>query len=64
MTEPIENGEDQIDEQGRNATQQRIDEEGASPEPVDEEWSGGVGSTEPPRSEAPARPAPERGQSE
>ena len=63
MTEPEENGENEIDEQGRNATQQRIDEEGASPQPVDEEWSG-VGSTEPPRSEAPARPAPEQGQSE
>ena len=38
MTEPIENGEDQIDEEGRNPTQQRIDEEGAEPVPVDEPW--------------------------
>ena len=38
MSEPNENGEEQIDEQGRNPTQQRIDQEGASPEPVDEEW--------------------------
>jgi hypothetical protein len=28
-------GEEEIDEQGRNVTQQRIDEEGASPLPVD-----------------------------
>ena len=40
MTEPIENGEEEIDEQGRNATQQRIDEEGADAEPVDGEWKG------------------------
>ena len=39
MTEPIENGEEEIDEQGRNATQQRIDEEGPSSQPVDEEWT-------------------------
>jgi hypothetical protein len=28
-------GEEEIDEQGRNVTQQRIDEEGASSQPVD-----------------------------
>ena len=39
MTEPDENGEDLIDEQGRNPTQQRIDEEGAEPVPVDAEWT-------------------------
>jgi hypothetical protein len=36
MLDPeLENGEEEIDESGRNATQQRIDEEGASDEPVD-----------------------------
>jgi hypothetical protein len=34
----IENGEEEIDESGRNLTQQRIDEEGAEPVPVDVEW--------------------------
>jgi len=33
-----ENGEEQIDETGRNPTQQRMDEEGTEPVPVDEEW--------------------------
>ncbi len=30
----------EIDEQGRNLTQQRIDEGGADPRPVDVDWSG------------------------
>jgi hypothetical protein len=34
----LENGEEAIDESGRNATQQRLDEEGAEPKPVDVEW--------------------------
>jgi hypothetical protein len=39
MSEPaIQNGEDAIDESGRNPTQQRIDEEGASEAPVDADW--------------------------
>jgi hypothetical protein len=33
-----ENGEEAIDESGRNPTQQRLDEEGAEPKPVDVEW--------------------------
>jgi hypothetical protein len=35
-----ENGEEQIDESGRNATQQRMDEESGGGEavPVDKEW--------------------------
>ncbi|MGN6799093.1 MAG: hypothetical protein ACTHKS_13220 [Gaiellaceae bacterium] len=36
MQDPeLENGEEEIDESGRNATQRRIDEEGASDAPVD-----------------------------
>ena len=42
MSEP-ENGEDLIDESGRNPTQQRIDEEGAEDTPVDAEWPEGDG---------------------
>jgi hypothetical protein len=39
MSEPtIPNDEDEIDERGRNPTQQRIDEEGASDAPVDADW--------------------------
>jgi hypothetical protein len=39
MSEPaIPNGEDAIDERGRNPTQKRIDEEGASDAPVDADW--------------------------
>lgn len=39
MSDPeTENGEDAIDEAGRNPTQQRMDEEGTEPVPVDEEW--------------------------
>ena len=39
MSESIEeNGEDGIDESGRNPTQQRMDEEGTEAVPVDEEW--------------------------
>jgi hypothetical protein len=33
-----ENGEDAIDETGRNPTQQRLDEEGTEPVPVDVDW--------------------------
>jgi hypothetical protein len=33
----LENGEEEIDDTGRNATQRRIDEQGASDEPVDVE---------------------------
>jgi hypothetical protein len=33
-----ENGEEAIDESGRNPTQQRLDEEGAEQKPVDLEW--------------------------
>jgi hypothetical protein len=39
MSQPSdENGEEAIDEAGRNATQQRMDEEGTEPVPVDEDW--------------------------
>ena len=39
MSEPaIRNGEEAIDESGRNPTQKRIDEEGASGAPVDADW--------------------------
>jgi hypothetical protein len=31
-------GEERIDEEGRNPTQRRIDEEGAAEEPVDAQW--------------------------
>jgi hypothetical protein len=33
-----ESGEEAIDETGRNPTQQRLEEEGAEPKPVDIEW--------------------------
>lgn len=33
-----ENLEDQIDDEGRNLTQQRMDEEGGGDEPVDMPW--------------------------
>ncbi len=33
-----ENGEDAIDERGRNVTQREIDERGASDAPADAEW--------------------------
>jgi hypothetical protein len=36
-----ESGEELIDEEGRNPTQQRIDEEGAEETPVDAEWGTG-----------------------
>ena len=40
MSEPrTENGEDAIDESGRNLTQQEIDERGASNAPADEDWT-------------------------
>jgi hypothetical protein len=35
-----ESREEQIDEQGRNPTQQRMDEEGVEAAPVDTSWSG------------------------
>jgi hypothetical protein len=39
MSEPASgNGEEAIDESGRNPTQKRIDEEGASDAPVDADW--------------------------
>ena len=39
MSEPIdENGEEMLDESGRNPTQRRLDEEGTEPVPVDVEW--------------------------
>jgi hypothetical protein len=34
----IENGEEAIDETGRNLTQQEMDEKGVEPVPVDESW--------------------------
>ena len=34
----IENGEEAIDESGRNLTQQRMDEEGVEDVPVDSDW--------------------------
>ncbi len=36
-----ENGEEAIDESGRNLTQQEIDERGASQAPADAEWEAG-----------------------
>jgi hypothetical protein len=42
MSEPdTENGEELVDESGRNATQREIDERGASQQPVDAEWEEG-----------------------
>jgi hypothetical protein len=38
--EEPENGEAEIDESGRNPTQQRMDEEGTEDVPVDAEWEG------------------------
>ena len=38
MSEEPEHGDAEIDESGRNPTQQRMDEEGTEPVPVDEEW--------------------------
>jgi hypothetical protein len=39
MSNPeTENGEQEIDETGRNATQQRMDEEGVEAKPVDVDW--------------------------
>jgi hypothetical protein len=37
-----ENGEDLVDESGRNPTQREIDEDGPSDAPVDVEWEGGA----------------------
>ena len=42
MDDPdTENGEEQIDESGRNETQRAIDERGASREPADVDWEAG-----------------------
>jgi hypothetical protein len=39
MSDPIdENGEEAIDEAGRNPTQRRMDEEGTPAVPADVEW--------------------------
>jgi hypothetical protein len=38
MNDQEPNGEEQIDEEGRNATQQKIDEEGAEDKPADAGW--------------------------
>jgi hypothetical protein len=35
-----DSGEEDIDEEGRNPTQQRMDEEGVEDVPVDADWSG------------------------
>jgi hypothetical protein len=47
--EPETDGDDLIDESGRNPTQQRMDEEGVEDVPVDAEWgtNGGARSAEP-----------------
>jgi hypothetical protein len=46
--EEWESGEESIDEEGRNETQQRIDEEGASDKPGDASWREDEwGETEP-----------------
>jgi hypothetical protein len=37
--EPETNGEDELDESGRNPTQQRMDDEGVEDVPVDAQWS-------------------------
>jgi hypothetical protein len=36
--ERYENLEDEVDEEGRNVTQQRVDEEGLEARPVDVDW--------------------------
>jgi hypothetical protein len=36
----IESGQAEIDEEGRNPTQQRMDDEGVEPAPVDASWEG------------------------
>ena len=38
MSQRDESGEEAIDDSGRNPTQQQIDAEGASDEPVDVDW--------------------------
>lgn len=38
-------GEEQIDEEGRNPTQQRMDDEGVEPAPVDASWTGADDAT-------------------
>jgi hypothetical protein len=49
---PEENGEEAIDDAGRNPTQQRMDEEGTEPLPVDAGWGDG-GETGTRRTEEP-----------
>jgi hypothetical protein len=47
-TSDWESGEEDIDEEGRNPTQQRIDEEGAEEAPADVSWKEDEwGETEP-----------------
>jgi hypothetical protein len=36
----IESGEERVDAEGRNPTQQRMDDEGVEPVPVDASWTG------------------------
>ena len=38
----MSNGENEIDESGRNPTQRRLDEEGTGDTPVDVEWEEGM----------------------
>ena len=38
MSEGASSGEEQIDESGRNPTQQRMEEEGTEPRPADASW--------------------------
>jgi hypothetical protein len=47
-------GDEQIDEQGRNPTQQRMDEEGVEPAPVDASWTGEAETGPAPELSAPA----------
>jgi hypothetical protein len=53
-------GEEQIDEEGRNPTQQRMDEEGVEPAPVDADWTsaGPEGSDPSAPVESSATPTP------
>jgi hypothetical protein len=47
MTEhEFESGEESIDEEGRNETQQRIDEDGPSDAPADADWGAEENETE------------------
>src|SRR4051795_13315068 len=59
MSQPSdENGEEAIDEAGRNATQQRMDEEGTEPVPVDEDWGDEQGARSSPKTRIAATAAP------